>query len=178
MTQIRYDQDIVAWAREQAVLLRSGQLSAIDAERSKSTRPLFFLDSTKAKRIVSARRIPPHSYQQSPNPAFKPRLSSQIDVPAGCPHLIMESPDTKIGTMLYFRDVPAFVVAPLSPVSAPVAAITKFFVLIVDTNVGIPLAPCTMHLVMSFPCSLMHTDILVLNDANSATVPAARVRDV
>ena len=32
MTQIRYDQDIVAWAREQALLLRSGQLSAIDAE--------------------------------------------------------------------------------------------------------------------------------------------------
>ena len=32
MTQIRYDQDIVAWAHEQALLLRSGQLSAIDAE--------------------------------------------------------------------------------------------------------------------------------------------------
>ena len=32
VTQIRYDQDIVAWAHEQALLLRSGQLSAIDAE--------------------------------------------------------------------------------------------------------------------------------------------------
>ena len=32
MTQIRCDQDIVAWAHEQALLLRSGQLSAIDAE--------------------------------------------------------------------------------------------------------------------------------------------------
>jgi Domain of unknown function DUF29 len=32
MTQIRYEQDIVAWAREQAMLLRSGQLSAVDAE--------------------------------------------------------------------------------------------------------------------------------------------------
>ncbi len=31
MTQIRYDQDMVAWAHEQALLLRSGQLSAIDA---------------------------------------------------------------------------------------------------------------------------------------------------
>ena len=32
MTQIRYDQDIVAWAHEQAVLLRSGQLAALDRE--------------------------------------------------------------------------------------------------------------------------------------------------
>jgi hypothetical protein len=32
MTQIRYDQDIVAWAHEQAILLRSGQLANLDRE--------------------------------------------------------------------------------------------------------------------------------------------------
>ena len=32
ITQIRYDRDIVAWTHKQALLLRSGQLSAIDAE--------------------------------------------------------------------------------------------------------------------------------------------------